>query len=78
MDLITQQLTNLSRRGLLRGISATAALAVLQPLTATRVRADPVFKAYPFSLGVASGDPWPDNVLIWTRLAPEQIGRAHV
>lgn len=24
-----------------------------------------------FSLGVASGDPWPDGVLLWTRLAPE-------
>jgi alkaline phosphatase D len=25
----------------------------------------------PFTLGVASGDPLPDSVLIWTRLAPE-------
>ncbi len=25
---------------------------------------------YPFSLGVASGDPAPDSVVIWTRLAP--------
>ncbi|NED78111.1 alkaline phosphatase, partial [Streptomyces sp. SID9944] len=24
----------------------------------------------PFTLGVASGDPLPDSVLLWTRLAP--------
>lgn len=24
----------------------------------------------PFTLGVASGDPWPDSVVLWTRLAP--------
>jgi len=24
----------------------------------------------PFSLGVASGDPWPDGFVLWTRLAP--------
>ena len=27
--------------------------------------------AYPFTLGVAAGDPQPDAVVIWTRLAPE-------
>jgi alkaline phosphatase D len=29
-----------------------------------------VFGAYPFSLGVASGDPAPNGVVLWTRLAP--------
>ncbi|MBO2449961.1 alkaline phosphatase D family protein [Actinomadura barringtoniae] len=28
---------------------------------------------YPFGLGVASGDPWPDGVVLWTRLAPEPL-----
>ncbi|MQA85652.1 MAG: hypothetical protein GEV03_13750 [Streptosporangiales bacterium] len=28
---------------------------------------------YPFSLGVASGDPLPDRVVLWTRLAPEPL-----
>ncbi|MER5387576.1 alkaline phosphatase D family protein [Saccharopolyspora sp. NPDC002686] len=28
---------------------------------------------YPFSLGVASGDPLPGGVVIWTRLAPEPL-----
>ncbi|MFD4367785.1 alkaline phosphatase D family protein [Rhodococcus sp. NPDC058521] len=26
---------------------------------------------YPFTLGIASGDPLPDSVILWTRLAPE-------
>jgi alkaline phosphatase D len=31
------------------------------------------FAADPFSLGVASGDPLPDGVLLWTRLAPDPL-----
>ncbi len=30
---------------------------------------------YPFKLGVASGDPAPDGVVLWTRLCPEAPGR---
>jgi alkaline phosphatase D len=29
------------------------------------------FSNYPFSLGIASGDPRPNWVVLWTRLAPE-------
>ncbi|MBT3766121.1 MAG: alkaline phosphatase [Rhodospirillaceae bacterium] len=28
---------------------------------------------YPFTLGVASGDPFPDSVVLWTRLAPDPL-----
>lgn len=35
--------------------------------------AAPKFTAYPFSLGVASGDPLPDGFVIWTRLAPKPL-----
>lgn len=35
--------------------------------------AQPQFSAYPFSLGVASGDPRPDSVVLWTRLAPDPL-----
>ena len=28
---------------------------------------------YPFSLGVASGDPLPDGIVLWTRLAPKPL-----
>ncbi|MBD2168220.1 alkaline phosphatase [Calothrix membranacea FACHB-236] len=31
------------------------------------------FSGYPFSLGVASGDPLPDGVVLWTRLAPDPL-----
>ncbi|MCW9707681.1 alkaline phosphatase D family protein [Fodinibius salsisoli] len=30
-------------------------------------------EGYPFQLGVASGDPLPDGVVLWTRLAPEPL-----
>ena len=33
----------------------------------------PRFSAYPFSLGVASGDPLADGVVLWTRLAPDPL-----
>lgn len=28
---------------------------------------------YPFTLGIAAGDPWPDGFVIWTRLAPHPL-----
>ena len=28
---------------------------------------------YPFTLGIASGDPLPDGVILWTRLAPDPL-----
>jgi alkaline phosphatase D len=38
------------------------------------ILAQPKFPAYPFSLGVASGDPQSDSVVLWTRLAPDPLG----
>src|SRR5262249_19072697 len=35
--------------------------------------AQSLWRQYPFSLGVASGDPAPDGFVIWTRLAPEPL-----
>jgi alkaline phosphatase D len=37
------------------------------------LRAQQLFSAYPFALGVAAGDPAPDGFVIWTRLAPEPL-----
>jgi len=37
------------------------------------VREKPSFQAYPFQLGVASGDPAADGFVLWTRLAPEPL-----
>ena len=41
--------------------------------SALRVQARPRWAASPFTLGVASGDPAPDGVVLWTRLAPDPI-----
>jgi alkaline phosphatase D len=35
---------------------------------------NPRFGAYPFSLGVNSGDPTPSGMVLWTRLAPDPLG----
>jgi alkaline phosphatase D len=64
-------LSRLSRRELLNIAWKLGAAAVLQPLASTTAWAQPLFRTYPFSVGVASGDPWPDSVVLWTRLAPE-------
>lgn len=37
------------------------------------VRAQGIFRDFPFSLGVAAGDPASDGFVIWTRLAPEPM-----
>src|SRR4029453_7073333 len=47
------------------------AAAVLQPLASRIAWAQPIFRTYPFSLGGASGDPWPDSGGLWARLPPE-------
>ena len=33
----------------------------------------PVFSGYPFTLGVASGDPDAEGFVLWTRLAPSPL-----
>jgi alkaline phosphatase D len=37
------------------------------------VRAQTLWRHYPFSVGIASGDPSPDGFVIWTRIAPEPL-----
>ncbi|WP_336921275.1 alkaline phosphatase D family protein [Aquipuribacter sp. SD81] len=61
-----------SRRTVLAGgVAAVGSAAV------TGVAARPAFAAPPpddpFTLGVASGDPRPDGVTLWTRLAPDPL-----
>src|SRR5262245_36495518 len=63
----------LSRRELLKIAWYLGAGAVAAPLTARRTLARPIFDTYPFALGVASGDPAPDGVVLWTRLAPAPL-----
>ncbi|MCP2252306.1 alkaline phosphatase D [Prauserella aidingensis] len=64
------------RRFLELGGAAGAALAA-GGLTAGPGWASPAqrsrFTGHPFALGVASGDPLPSGVVLWTRLAPEPL-----
>jgi alkaline phosphatase D len=60
--------SQLSRRALLAGAGAAVA-GVLLPGTAS---AD---TDVPFGLGVASGDPLPDSVILWTRLLKPGLSR---
>ncbi|MGI8749044.1 MAG: alkaline phosphatase D family protein, partial [Thermoleophilaceae bacterium] len=64
----------MSRRRFVGMSGAGAAGLVLGagPFTDKAIAA-PRFGAYPFSLGVASGDPEPRGVVLWTRLAPDPL-----
>ena len=53
-----------------RHFLASAAAAFAAPAI---VRAQSIWRRYPFNLGVAAGDPSPDGFVIWTRLAPEPL-----
>lgn len=63
------------RRRLLTVTGAAAALAFTTnlPGSAQAAEADArtAVRADPFTLGVASGDPLPGSVVLWTRLAPK-------
>ena len=56
----------------LSGASAAALIFGAGPSTEKAV-AQPRFSDYPFSLGVTSGDPLSDGVVLWTRLAPDPL-----
>ncbi|QTD56899.1 alkaline phosphatase D family protein [Parasphingorhabdus cellanae] len=70
-DLRSRRL-DMSRRHALKtfggGAIAALGLTIGAPLLAA-----PVFRTYPFQLGVASGEPAPDGFVIWTRLAPDPL-----
>jgi len=61
----------LNRRRFLTITSGLAGAALASQLPVARAFGTPAFANYPFSLGVASGDPLPDGVVLWTRLAPD-------
>ena len=61
----------LTRRSLLIASAATAVLAATRPLPAGG--ATSFLRQNVFTLGVASGDPLPDSVVLWTRLAPDPL-----
>jgi alkaline phosphatase D len=57
----------------LGGLSAAAILLGTGSVRSNRAVARPVFFDDPFKLGVASGDPLPDGVVLWTRLTPDPL-----
>ncbi|HET8755553.1 MAG TPA: alkaline phosphatase D family protein [Solirubrobacteraceae bacterium] len=63
----------ISRRTLLKTGGSFAAGITLIGLTSDRALAQPSFDSDPFTLGVASGDPTPQGVVLWTRLAPSPL-----
>ncbi|MBL9214896.1 MAG: alkaline phosphatase D family protein [Opitutaceae bacterium] len=64
---------HLSRRTFLTGSATFAAVALLSTRAYGVVNGRPKFSGYPFTLGIASGDPLPDGVVLWTRLAPKPL-----
>jgi alkaline phosphatase D len=60
------------RRSIIRGGLALAAMGALGPIGCTTGPRRP-FSDDPFTLGVASGDPLHDRVVLWTRLAPRPL-----
>ena len=69
----TPALSSVSRRGFVGGAGAAAVLlgtgAVASHVSPARADAP----SYPFRLGVASGDPLPNSVVLWTRLAVDPL-----
>ncbi|MFE7332206.1 alkaline phosphatase D family protein [Streptomyces sp. NPDC057565] len=54
-------------------VAAAGVLGQAAPAFAASTSGVGSFRSYPFSLGIASGDPLPDSVILWTRLAPEPL-----
>jgi alkaline phosphatase D len=61
---------HITRRELLQHVSSLIALSAAG---GCRVNTTPKLPASPFTLGVASGDPAPDGVVLWTRLALDPL-----
>ncbi len=53
-------------------VAGAAAAGIFAPAI---VRAQGILRDFPFSLGVAAGDPSSDGFVIWTRLAPDPMTR---
>ncbi|MDQ3611920.1 MAG: alkaline phosphatase D family protein [Actinomycetota bacterium] len=63
-----------SRRRFLGSAAAAALAAGAAQVPLARAQRGPArLVGYPFTLGVASGDPLPDSVVLWTRLAPAAL-----
>ncbi|WP_017744746.1 alkaline phosphatase D family protein [Scytonema hofmannii] len=73
--------SRIKRRNLIIGAGALTGLAIANQFSHQRVLAQVSFSSYPFTLGIASGEPYADSVVLWTRLAPDPLnggGMPHV
>lgn len=62
-----------NRRDFLKSSTAAVGAGLLYPI-AGWIKCDAMsFANDPFSLGIASGDPWANSVVLWTRLAPDPL-----
>ncbi len=61
------------RRQFLYAAGGLAGLVATSRLQALVEASTPSFSSNPFTLGVASGDPGSDSVVLWSRLAPEPL-----
>jgi len=66
-------MAHVNRRLVLLGGAAVASTAALPSWASARSSAAAPPIRDPFQLGVASGDPLPDSVVLWTRLAPAPL-----
>jgi alkaline phosphatase D len=63
----------MDRRRFLLASGTLAGAALLGRLPADATATAPRWQVDPFTLGIASGDPAPDGVVLWTRLAPDPL-----
>jgi alkaline phosphatase D len=63
----------ISRRTLLKTGGSLAAGLTLAGIASRPAAAQEYAGGYPFTLGVASGDPSPTSIVLWTRLAPDPL-----
>ena len=65
---------NISRRSLISaGLGAGLVAALPGAAVAVSTADDAGLRTDPFMLGIASGEPWPDGFVIWTRLALDPL-----
>ncbi len=73
LNMYDNLVARLSRRQLMNAAAILGIAAVASPIVSRKTSAAPIFMDYPFQLGVASGDPLPNGVVLWTRLAPKHL-----
>ena len=61
------------RRDFIQYMATVSAIPLAAVTAECAVVDNPQFDGNPFTLGVASGDPEPDGVVLWTRLAPNPL-----